>query len=321
VIRRLNATRVASTHPGMLRMARAVALSVLCTVAAGASAGDVVRTDRAAHAAEIEAWRAQRLARLTAEDGWLTLVGLYWLKAARSTLGRTPGNTIVVDHPDLAPRAGTISLDGGQVWFEAGSDSGVTVEGKPAGRVRLVPDTSGSPTILSSGTLRFLIIERAGQLGLRVRDVAHPLRTHFAGLDYFAADPQWARHARFHPYVPAKRIPIVNVLGMIVDMDSPGYLTFEAGGREWRLDALTEGEDAAELFLMFADATTGRETYGAGRYLYVPLPAAGEVLVDFNKAYNPPCAFNEFATCPLPPRQNRLTLRVEAGERSYQAAH
>jgi uncharacterized protein (DUF1684 family) len=300
---------------------RAIALSFFVLTAAAVAAGDVNPVDRAAHAAEIESWRAQRLAGLTAADGWLTLVGLYWLKPGENTLGREPGNTIVLDHPGLARKAGSFVLEHDQARFKALTDAGVTLDGEPVTQVNLKPDTSGAPTVLASGTLRFLIIERAGRLGVRVRDVEHPLRTHFPGLDNFPVDAEWARLARFHAYVPAKRIPIVNVLGMIVDMDSPGYLTFEAAGREWRLDALSESADSDELFLMFADATSGRESYGAGRFLYVPLPVAENVLVDFNKAYNPPCAFNEFATCPLPPQQNRLTLRIEAGERSYQAAH
>lgn len=300
---------------------RALALSVLLSIA-GAVAAEAVRPiDRAGHAAEIETWRSQRLAGLTSENGWLTLVGLYWLRPGDNTLGRAPGNTITLDHPGLAKAAGSFVLEQTQVRFVAPADAGVTLDGQPVTQVSMKPDTSGAPTILASGSLRFLIIERGGKLGVRVRDVEHPLRTQFAGLEYFPVDPEWARPAQFHAYVPVKRIPIANVLGMVVDMDSPGYLTFEAAGREWRLDALSEGADAEELFLMFADATSGRETYGAGRYLYVPLPVAGEVLVDFNKAYNPPCAFNEFATCPLPPRQNRLTLRVDAGERSYQAGH
>lgn len=298
---------------------RAVGLSALFSIAT--TVGEVQPVDPGAHAAEIQSWRAQRLASLTSENGWLTLVGLYWLKPGENTLGRAPGNTIVLDHPGLAKSAGSFVLEHDTVRFRALADAGVTLDGKPVTQIDLRPDTSGSPTVLASGTLRFLIIERARRLGVRVRDVEHPLRTNFAGLDYFPVAVEWARLARFHPYDPVKRVPIVNVLGMVVDMDSPGYLTFEAAGREWRLDALLESADSDELFLMFVDATSGRETYGAGRFLYVPLPVGGNVLVDFNKAYNPPCAFNEFATCPLPPRQNRLTLRVEAGERNYQSAH
>lgn len=301
--------------------AHVILLLAFFSVAATVASDEDMRVDPAAHAAEIRSWRAERLARLTAEDGWLTLVGLYWLKPGENTFGRAPGNAIVLDHSALTHVAGSFVLEHDRVRFNAPADAGITLDGKPVTSVDMRPDSSGSPTILASGTLRFLVIERAGRVGVRVRDVAHPLRTHFAGLDYFPIDAEWVRRARFHSYDPVKRIPIVNILGMVVDMDSPGYLAFKTPGHEWLLDALVEGPDAEELFLMFADATSGRETYGAGRFLYVPLPVEGKVLVDFNKAYNPPCAFNEFATCPLPPQQNRLSLRIEAGELSYRSAH
>lgn len=271
--------------------------------------------------AEIEAWRAQRVARLTSETGWLTLVGLYWFKPGGNTFGRARDNALVLDHAALAPRAGTFLLEGRTVRFTASADAGITSSGQAVASTDMAPDTSGNPTVLASGSLRFFVIERAGRLGLRVRDSASSMRTQFQGLDYFPIDETWAVHARFHPYQPAKQISIVNILGMVEHMTAPGYLTFTRSGQEWRLDAVLEEPDASELFLMFADATTGRETYGAGRFLYVPLPQAGEVSLDFNKAYNPPCAFNEFATCPLPPRQNRLSLRVEAGERAYRGSH
>ncbi len=271
--------------------------------------------------AEIEAWRAQRVARLTSETGWLTLVGLYWFKPGENTFGRARDNALVLDHTALAPRAGTFLLEGRTVRFTAGADAGITSSGQAVASIDMAPDTSGNPTVLASGSLRFFAIERAGRLGLRVRDSASTLRTQFKRIDYFPIDETWAFHARFHPYEPAKQIPIVNILGMVENMTAPGYLTFTRSGREWRLDAVLEEPDANELFLMFADATSGRETYGAGRFLYVPLPQKGEVPLDFNKAYNPPCAFNEFATCPLPPRQNRLSLRVEAGERVYRGSH
>jgi hypothetical protein len=271
--------------------------------------------------AEVEAWRAQRVARLTSETGWLTLVGLYWFKPGENTFGRARDNALVLDHTALAPRAGTFLLEGRTVRFTAGADAGITSSGQAVASIDMAPDTSGNPTVLASGSLRFFAIERAGRLGLRVRDSASTLRTQFKGIDYFPIDETWAFHARFHPYEPARQIPIVNILGMVENMTAPGYLTFTRSGREWRLDAVLEEPDANELFLIFADATSGRETYGAGRFLYVPLPQGGEVPLDFNKAYNPPCAFNEFATCPLPPRQNRLSLRVEAGERVYRGSH
>ena len=298
-----------------------IVLLVMFCGAATAAPGEGASSASAEHTAAIMEWREQRLARLTAENGWLTLVGLFWLKPGENTFGRAPGNAIVLDHPQLAASAGTFLLEETRVRFDAVAGADITLEGKPVDSLLMSPDSSGAATVLASGTLRFFVIERGGRLGVRIRDVAHPLRTHFAGLEYFAIDDAWALRARFHPYVPAKRIPIANVLGMIEDMESPGYLTFDADGQEWRLDALLEEKGAESLFLMFADATSGRETYGAGRFMYVPLPVNGEVPLDFNLAYNPPCVFNEFATCPLPPRQNRLKLRVDAGERTYRGAH
>jgi len=164
------------------------------------------------------------------------------------------------------------------------------------------------------------VIERAGNLGVRVRDLNNPHRTGFKGLSYFPVSTAWLFDARFEPYQPAHRIKIINILGMEQEYESPGAVVFQKDGREWRLDAVLEEPGDRELFIMFADATSGHETYGAGRFLYVPLPSAGRTRLDFNKAYNPPCALNDFATCPLPPPQNHLKLRVEAGEKTYAGA-
>ena len=150
-----------------------------------------------------------------------------------------------------------------------------------------------------------------------MRDVDHPARRQFAGLAYFPVGAGWVVDARFEAYDPPKRIPIMDILGEERHMSAPGALVFQKDGHLWRLDAIEEEPGAEELFIMFADRTSARETYGAGRFLYVPRPVNGRVPVDFNKAYNPPCAFNDFATCPLPPPQNRLELRVEAGELTY----
>jgi uncharacterized protein len=296
---------------------RALAICALAWSVALSAAPVTTPATATSYAAGIEDWRAQRLSRLTAENGWLTLVGLYWFEPGENTFGRANDNALVLDHPALAAHAGTFLLDKGAVRFTAASDAQVTSNGQAVTSIAMAPDTSGEPTILASGTLRFFVIDRVGHAGLRVRDVASPLRTQFKGLDYFPIDEQWALHAQFHAYNPVKQVPIVNVLGMVDNMTAPGYLTFMRDGHEWRLDALLEDPQADELFIMFADATSGRETYGAGRFLYLPLPKSGEVPLDFNKAYNPPCAFNEFATCPLPPQQNRLALRVEAGEKAY----
>jgi uncharacterized protein len=269
----------------------------------------------------LEDWRAKRAANLTSETGWLTLVGLYWLKAGDNSFGREKSNRIALDHQGLGAKAGTFTVKDKTVTFTAAPGAVVTHGKAPVTSIVMKPDTAGEPTTLAVGSLRFFVIERVGKLGVRIRDVEHPARTHFAGLEYFPANQDWIIDARFEPYPANKRIPILNILGMTDQMVSPGAIVFTKNGKEWRLDTILEAPDDDELFVMFADATSARETYGAGRFMYIPLPQNGRAKVDFNRSYNPPCAFNEFATCPLPPPQNRLQMRVDAGEKKYSGAH
>jgi uncharacterized protein (DUF1684 family) len=273
-----------------------------------------------AERANIAAWRAQRARGLTGDSGWLTLAGLFWLKDGDNSFGRAPGNALVLDNAALAANAGAFVVSAHQVRFVARPDSGVTHDGQPVTHLDLVADTQGDPTVLASGSLRFLLIERAGNLGVRVRDLNNPRRLHFRGLEYFPVSTDWVVQARFEPYQPARRLKILNILGMEEQLECPGAVVFSKAGREWRLDAVLEAAGDQELFIMFADATSGHETYGAGRFLYIPLPRENTVQVDFNKAINPPCGLNDFATCPLPPTQNRLKLRVDAGEKKYAGA-
>ena len=293
-------------------------LPMLCAALIIATASS---SDLQSERASIEKWRAERVAELTAETGWLTLVGLFWLDPGESTFGRAPSNTLVLDHPSLAATAGTFVLAGNKVTFTAKPGSGITHGGQPVISIDLVSDAKESPTVVSSGPLRFFIIERAGKFAVRVRDVASRRRSDFRGLQYFAIDPEWVFNAHFEPYEPKRQIKIVNVLGLEDDMVSPGAIVFTKNGQEVRLDAVLDGDDATDLFVMFADGTSGHDTYGAGRFLHVPFATDGKTVVDFNKAYNPPCAFNDFATCPLPPYQNRVKLKITAGERTYAGGH
>jgi uncharacterized protein len=295
------------------------ALALLAAAAALAAPAAAPAED-AEHAA-IRAWRDQRVESLTSDGGWLTLAGLFWLKPGANSFGRAPGNDLVLDNPALAASAGRFELTDGAVRFVAKPGSAVTHRGRAVTALHLASDAHGEPTVLESGTLRFFVIERAGNLGVRVRDLNNPHRLEFRGLSYFPVSADWVFNARFEPYQPARHIRIVNILGMEEDDESPGALVFMKDGREWRLDAVLEQPGDQQLFIMFADATSGHETYGAGRFMYVPLPSDGHVRLDFNKAYNPPCALNDFATCPLPPFQNRLKLRVEAGEKTYTGTH
>jgi uncharacterized protein len=269
-----------------------------------------------AYTAEITEWRSDREARLQAEGGWLSVVGLHWLEPGRNEIGSDPANDVVLGSTDVPRRLGAITLEEGKARFDALPGSGVTHRGEPFTSLELAPDTTGSPTEVRIGSLAMTLIERGGKIGLRVKDSESRARKSFRGIDSYRIDEQWRKVARFEPYDPPREIPIANVLGMVEPMRSPGAVVFEAGGSEYRLDALNE-EGSDELFLIFADATSGRETYGGGRYLYAAPPEDGKTVVDFNKAYNPPCVFTEFATCPLPPMQNRLPVAIEAGEKNY----
>src|SRR6202522_881641 len=217
--------------------------------------------------ASVEKWRTERVDELTNETGWLTLVGLFWLDPGESTFGRAPSNTLVLNHPNLAPTAGTFTLNAGKVTFTAKPGSGITHGGQPVTSIELVSDAQESPTVISSGPLRFFIIERAGKFAVRVRDVASPRRRDFKGLQYYAIDPEWALEARFEPYEPRRQLKIVNVLGLEDEMVSPGAIVFKKDGQEVRLDTVLDGDDATDLFVMFADGTSGHDTYGAGRFL------------------------------------------------------
>lgn len=294
----------------LARMKPIVAISLALVLAAAACREEPIESnasaDNGAHRKEIEQWQAGRLKRLTKEDGWLTLIGLFWLNEGNNVISLPKKNT----PPVRLVRAGeTVTLK---------PDPSMTIGGKPiAGPTVLQNDAAESgPTIVQMGPIRFNVIKRGERLGLRVKDAEAETRTHFQGLDYFPIDAKYRVEARFEPYNPRKEIPIDDVTGMRSINISPGALVFTLDGKEYRIDpVLEEGSD--ELFIIFRDATSKDETYQAGRYLYAPMPKNGKTVIDFNKAYNPPCTFTPYATCPLPPLQNRLPIRIEAGEKRY----
>jgi uncharacterized protein (DUF1684 family) len=273
-------------------------------------------TPAASYEQELEQWKAKRLANLKSEDGWLTLIGLFWLKEGENRFGSDPTGEIVLPDGKALAKAGTLRLASGKVTLEANPDAKITSQGQPVTTLELKSDDDdGGPTVLEMGSLSFHVVKRNERLGLRVKDRENPARAEFKGTEYYPADKKWVVNARFEPYQPPKQVPILNVLGMETEETSPGQLAFEVDGHPYKLEALKEkGEE--QFFIIFADQTSGKETYGAGRYMYADPPGAdGVVRLDFNKAYSPPCAFTKYATCPLPPAQNRLPVRVEAGER------
>ncbi len=271
------------------------------------------KIDANTYAKEIDAWHQERWASLKSEDGWLTLIGLYWLKEGTNKFGSDPANDIVLKKSD-AP-SGVFVLKDGVVRIETPPKAGFTTNGKPVLSLELKSDADGSPTLLHHGSLSFQIIKRGDKLGVRVKDKENPGRLNFQNTQFYPADLKWRIEARFEAYNPPKPVSITNVLGMESGEASPGAVVFEVDGQTYRLDAITE-KGESQYFMIIADKTSGKESYPAGRYLYVDPPdAAGRMVIDFNKAYSPPCAFTKFATCPLPPRQNRLPFPIAAGEK------
>jgi len=265
---------------------------------------------------EVEAWREDRLARLREPMSWLTLVGLEWLRPGVNRLGSAPD--VELRLPSGPPLAGSLLRNGLSVTARAERGTGLTHDGAEVNGLELVSDADAAeregPTLLELGDLRLCLIRRGERLGLRVWDTAAPARRDFVGIPHYPVDPRWQLAARFAPGAPGETFPVPDVLGDVVDEPLPGTVAFDLDGVTHRIRALDGGD--GKLWLVFGDATNGDTTYGGGRFLYIDPPTPdGTVLVDFNRAYNPPCVFSPYATCPLPPAENRLPIRIEAGER------
>jgi uncharacterized protein (DUF1684 family) len=268
--------------------------------------------------ADVTAARAERLAKLTAPDGWLTLIGLHFLPEGESSLGRDSGNRVVLAAGPA--RIGKITLvDKLKAVLEVEPGVEARVADRPVRRMELAPASGNDrPTTVTVGSVSFFAVERGGRLALRVKDSAAPLRTSFPGLEHFPHDPSLRIEARWVEFSPPRQLPVTSVLGHVSPEPVPGKAVFEHAGRTWELIPFDEGRENP-LFFVFADATTGRTTYGGGRFLYAPWPVNGRVVLDFNLAENPPCAFTPHSTCPLPPKENKLSFAIAAGERTFNA--
>jgi uncharacterized protein (DUF1684 family) len=265
-----------------------------------------------AYRREIETWRAERQARLQSDGGWLSVAGLYWLAPGMNRFGSDRSNQLVL--PARAPpRAGSFRLESGRVTVEAIPGVTLTLAGKPIARAELRSDAAGPPDVVSLGDLTMQVIARGDRLGIRLKDPRSPARQNFKGLSWFPVRPEYRVSARFVAHPAPVSITVPTVIGTAESMPSPGSALFEIGGKSLRLDPVLEAGET-QLFFIFRDATSGQSTYGGGRFLYADPPKDGRVVLDFNKASSPPCAFTPYATCPLPPSQNRLPIAVEAGE-------
>ena len=287
----------------MLRLSAAISLLSL-VVQAGA------------YTADVEDFRRQRAADIGGETGWAALTDLRWVENGQFTIGRAPSNAIRLNAPSSPERLGTLIVTAQGATLQVASGATALVNGKPVTNVQ-VPSNVSPASGISAGGMTMTMIERGGKRGLRVWDKVSPTRVNFRGLRWYPIDVKWRVEATFVPHQPVPKVRIQNIIGQTIEMANPGTAVFTIGGRQIALEALLEAPDADELFFMFRDATSGKATYGAGRYLYTPLPKDARVTLDFNRAMNPPCAFTQFATCPLPPAKNRLAIAVEGGELDY----
>lgn len=263
-----------------------------------------------------DAWHAERVDALRSDTGWLTLVGLHRLEGDSLTLGSAEDADVRLI--DKAPaRIGVLLQSADGVTLTADPAAHLSVDGAVlALPLPLVPDLPGPPTVVAVGDLLFHVIERGGERYLRVKDTKHPQLAEFTGIERFPVDSRWRVEARLEPHDPPRGVLVPNVLGQLEESPSPGVLVFELEGVECRLTPM--GAPGEGLFLVFGDRTSGDTTYGGGRFLSTAPPSPdNKVILDFNRAENPPCAFSAFATCPLPPDGNVLDVAVTAGEKSY----
>jgi uncharacterized protein (DUF1684 family) len=269
-----------------------------------------------------QAWRDQRRERLLAPDGWTSLVGLHWIDPGSHYLGSAADNGIRLA---MGPaHLGMIEIKGERIRFVPDKDAPLTLDEQPlAGATNLKTDMDeNGPSVIGfdEGKGEATVIKRGDRFALRVKHADAPTRTGFTGLDYWPVDAGWKVQGKYVAHEPGRTMDVASIIGTIEPAANPGLVEFQRDGQTYRIEAIDEGD--GRLFLVFADRTNGHGSYGAGRFLYAEKPdASGKVVIDFNQSYNPPCAFTAFATCPLPPPENRLDVAITAGEKAYNKPH
>ena len=295
--------------------------SLILSVIFLANAAAIASDDASAYRKDVEAWRAARLERLKSPYGWPSLVGLEWLKEGANTIGSAKDNAIVI--AKAPPHLGTITLHDGKASIVLDPKTNATIDDAKKTSADLLDDSQPKPTMVGFDTVKFYFVVRGDKFGLRIKDSEAATRKQVVahGVENFDFDPGWRVEATWEAYSsprgrgcqhhrPDRRSTVI-----------PGAATFTRDGKTYRVEPMLENPGDEELFLVFADRTSGKETYGAARFLYAPMPKDGKIVLDFNKSYNPPCAFTPYATCPLPTPQNRLDARVTAGEKKWRYGH
>jgi len=262
----------------------------------------------------VEQWRRQYEGGLKSDDGWLTVSGLFWLHEGKNEFGSDPLNDIVLPASAAHATAGYFEFHDGKTFVHVSPGVEITMNGKPVSYAELHPDASADRLLI--GNLTLYLHASGARYAIRLKDKDSQLRKEFTGLKWFPVDESYRVTARYVPYDVPKQVEIENVMGDFVKDSIAGYVVFSLRGTEYRLDAEQDDEDKT-LSFTFRDLTSGKQTYGAARFLDAEAPRNGTVVLDFNKAYNPPCAYNPYTTCPLPLPQNRLRVEIRAGEKTY----
>ena len=298
-----------------IEMSTALVLALVITACDPADAG----IDPAVHEAEVLEWRAGRLARLVAPNGYLTQVGLFWLEDGAYTMGSAADSDIRLPATAEA-QLGRLLVDGKEVRMQVNEGAEVLNGEQAVSDIVLPPDTSGEVVILAHRSIAWSIVERGGKLAVRVRDYEHPWVESFGPLPYYDIDPGLRITGILRPYAEPREIKVNTVIeGFQQTQLAPGVVAFEIDGQTFELEPTNSGDS---LFFVFGDDTNRDETYGAGRFLYADMPGEdGKVVLDFNKSYSPPCAFNDFSTCPVASPRNRLPIRIEVGEKYDKNLH
>lgn len=267
------------------------------------------------YAGELQKWRVEHENELKTDGGWLTVVGLFWLKDGKNTIGSGSGFDIELTDNFKSGKFGEIGFTNGKCVLTINDGVEATIDGAPVQTVELKLDDKATTSIVKTGSQSFYLIKREERFGIRLKDTNSKPRREFTHLKWYGIDPKLRVTAKFEKYAEQKEVLIPNVLGGEFKMKSPGLVKFKLNGKRIALQTVDEGD--GRLFIIFRDLTSRTTTYGAGRFLYADKPTGDTAVLDFNKAENPPCAFTSFATCPVAPQQNRLEIEIRAGEKRY----
>jgi len=300
----------------------------VCLWAAGATLISILAAsgsaDQSSWENELKTWREKRAAGLQAPEGWLSLIALGWLQDGDNTFGADADSRVQIA-AKVPAHIGVVRVEKSTLRLmppAGGFPKDFLVDGQPAKEQILLADDAERPSKLTIGSVTIILINRDGRFALRIKDPQAPTRTGFHGLHWYAPNATYRVHARWIPYNPPKQLDIPTILGTTTHLPAPGAAEFTIDGQTVRLEPVLEDPKSTELFFIMRDTTSKTATYGAGRFLYTELPdhgvgQAGELWLDFNRLVNPPCAFTAYATCPLPPAQNRLNVAIPAGEQRY----